>query len=40
MNSTEVAFTVRHLVISKTRGRFTSYDVTLVTAPIAPSRSR
>jgi polyisoprenoid-binding protein YceI len=27
----EIAFSVRHLVISKTRGRFTSYDVTLVT---------
>ncbi|MFF4016472.1 YceI family protein [Streptomyces sp. NPDC001843] len=28
----EIAFTVRHLMISKTRGRFTSYDVTLVTS--------
>jgi polyisoprenoid-binding protein YceI len=27
----EIAFSVRHLVISKARGRFTSYDVTLVT---------
>jgi polyisoprenoid-binding protein YceI len=27
----EVAFSVRHLMVSKTRGRFTSYDVTLVT---------
>jgi polyisoprenoid-binding protein YceI len=27
----EIAFAVRHLVISKTRGRFTSYDITLVT---------
>jgi YceI-like protein len=27
----EIAFSVRHLVISKTRGRFTSYDITLVT---------
>ncbi|MBN6053080.1 YceI family protein [Nonomuraea sp. RK-328] len=28
----EVAFVVRHLMISKTRGRFTSYDVTIVTS--------
>ncbi|MFG6191680.1 YceI family protein [Nonomuraea sp. JJY05] len=28
----EVTFTVRHLMISKTRGRFTTYDVTLVTS--------
>jgi len=27
----EIAFTVRHLMISKTRGRFTSYDVTIIT---------
>ena len=27
----EVAFSVRHLMISKTRGRFTGYDVTIVT---------
>jgi polyisoprenoid-binding protein YceI len=27
----EVAFSVRHLMVSKTRGRFTSYDATLVT---------
>ena len=27
----EIAFSVRHLVISKARGRFTSYDVTIVT---------
>ncbi len=28
----EVAFSVRHLMISKVRGRFTSYDVTIVTS--------
>ncbi len=28
----EVAFSVRHLMVSKTRGRFTSYDATLVIA--------
>jgi polyisoprenoid-binding protein YceI len=28
----EIAFTVRHLMISKTRGRFTGYDVTIVTS--------
>jgi polyisoprenoid-binding protein YceI len=35
----EVAFTVRHLMVSKTRGRFTSYDVTIVTSedPLASS---
>ncbi|MGH3585585.1 MAG: YceI family protein [Pseudonocardia sp.] len=27
----EIAFTVRHLMISKVRGRFTGYDVTIVT---------
>ncbi|MFF4398734.1 YceI family protein [Streptomyces sp. NPDC001480] len=27
----EVAFAVRHLMISKTRGRFTTYDVTITT---------
>ena len=27
----EIAFSVRHLMVSKTRGRFTSYDVTIVT---------
>jgi polyisoprenoid-binding protein YceI len=27
----EIAFSVRHLMISKVRGRFTSYDVTIVT---------
>lgn len=27
----EVAFTVRHLMISKTRGRFTAFDVEIVT---------
>jgi polyisoprenoid-binding protein YceI len=27
----EVAFSVRHLMVSRTRGRFTSYDATLVT---------
>ncbi len=26
----EVAFAVRHLMVSNTRGRFTSYDVTIV----------
>ncbi|MBV9844612.1 MAG: YceI family protein [Kutzneria sp.] len=28
----DVAFSVRHLMISKVRGRFTNYDVTLVTS--------
>jgi len=28
----EIGFTVRHLMISKARGRFTSYDVTIVTS--------
>jgi polyisoprenoid-binding protein YceI len=28
----EIAFSVRHLMISKARGRFTSYDVTIVTS--------
>ncbi|MFB4304292.1 YceI family protein [Actinomadura sp. NTSP31] len=27
----EIAFSVRHLMISKTRGRFTAHDVTIVT---------
>jgi polyisoprenoid-binding protein YceI len=27
----EIAFSVRHLMVSKVRGRFTSYDVTIVT---------
>ncbi|TCO46261.1 polyisoprenoid-binding protein YceI [Kribbella antiqua] len=27
----EIAFSVRHLMISKARGRFTAYDVTIVT---------
>jgi polyisoprenoid-binding protein YceI len=27
----EIAFSVRHLMISKTRGQFTAYDVTIVT---------
>jgi polyisoprenoid-binding protein YceI len=27
----EIAFSVRHLMVSKTRGRFTSYDATVVT---------
>ena len=27
----EIAFTVRHLMVSKVRGRFTGYDVTIVT---------
>ncbi|MDN3354872.1 YceI family protein [Actinomadura sp. DC4] len=27
----EIAFSVRHLMVSKARGRFTAYDVTLVT---------
>src|SRR6185437_14145397 len=34
----EVAFSVRHLMVSNTRGRFTSYDVTIV-ATEAPLRS-
>lgn len=29
----EVGFSVRHLMVSKVRGRFTTYDVTIVTAP-------
>jgi polyisoprenoid-binding protein YceI len=35
----EIAFSVRHLMISKVRGRFTSYDVTIVTgeAPLDSS---
>jgi polyisoprenoid-binding protein YceI len=35
----EIAFSVRHLMISKVRGRFTSYDVTIVTSedPLASS---
>ena len=28
----EIAFSVRHLMVSKVRGRFTSYDVTIVTS--------
>jgi polyisoprenoid-binding protein YceI len=28
----EIAFSVRHLMVSKTRGRFTSYDVTIITS--------
>jgi polyisoprenoid-binding protein YceI len=28
----EIAFSVRHLMLSKARGRFTGYDVTIVTA--------
>ncbi len=28
----EIAFSVRHLMITKARGRFTSYDVTIVTS--------
>jgi polyisoprenoid-binding protein YceI len=28
----EIAFSVRHLMVSKARGRFTRYDVTIVTA--------
>jgi polyisoprenoid-binding protein YceI len=28
----EIGFSVRHLMVSKTRGRFTSYDVTIVTS--------
>lgn len=27
----EIAFSVRHLMVSRTRGRFTSYDVTIIT---------
>jgi polyisoprenoid-binding protein YceI len=29
---TEIAFSVRHLMVGKVRGRFTSYDVTIVTS--------
>jgi polyisoprenoid-binding protein YceI len=29
----EISFTVRHLAISKVRGRFENFDVTIVTAP-------
>lgn len=29
----EIAFTVRHLMISRVRGRFTTYDATIETAP-------
>jgi polyisoprenoid-binding protein YceI len=28
----EIAFSVRHLMVSKARGRFTSYDITIVTS--------
>jgi len=28
----EIAFSVRHLMVAKARGRFTSYDVTIVTS--------
>jgi polyisoprenoid-binding protein YceI len=28
----EISFSVRHLMVSKARGRFTSYDVTIVTS--------
>ncbi|MGW2645984.1 YceI family protein [Streptomyces sp. NPDC001393] len=37
----EIAFSVRHLMINKLRGRFTSYDVTIVTSedPLASSVS-
>jgi polyisoprenoid-binding protein YceI len=28
----EIAFSVRHLMVSKARGRFTSYDVTIITS--------
>jgi polyisoprenoid-binding protein YceI len=28
----EIAFSVRHLMVAKVRGRFTSYDVTIVTS--------
>jgi polyisoprenoid-binding protein YceI len=28
----EIAFSVRHLMVSNTRGRFTSYDVTIITS--------
>ncbi|MBP2324944.1 polyisoprenoid-binding protein YceI [Kibdelosporangium banguiense] len=31
LDNSEVAFTVRHLMISKVRGRFTKFDVTIVT---------
>ncbi|MCC9308406.1 YceI family protein [Kitasatospora sp. RB6PN24] len=35
----EIAFSVRHLMLTKTRGRFTGYDVTIVTGedPLASS---
>ncbi|HZD69587.1 MAG TPA: YceI family protein [Actinomycetes bacterium] len=35
----EIAFSVRHLMVSKVRGRFTGYDVTIVTGedPLASS---
>jgi polyisoprenoid-binding protein YceI len=35
----EIAFSVRHLMVAKVRGRFTSYDVTIVTNqdPLASS---
>ena len=34
-----IAFSARHLMVSKVRGRFTSYDVTIVTSedPLASS---
>lgn len=30
----EIAFSIQHLMISKVRGRFTSYDVTIVTGEV------
>lgn len=35
----EIAFSVRHLMVSKARGRFTGYDVTIITSedPLASS---
>jgi polyisoprenoid-binding protein YceI len=35
----EIAFLVRHLMVAKVRGRFTSYDVTIVTNEKEPSCS-
>jgi polyisoprenoid-binding protein YceI len=33
----EIAFSVRHLMVSKTRGRFTSYDATILTSQDPPA---
>ena len=35
----EVAFSVRHLMVAKVRGRFTSYEVTIVTSEHLPGSS-